>query len=316
MKKKFGATLVFLSSLMWAFDAVFRQPVLKGGLSVSFVAFLEHILNSIVSLPLVIKQRTQFKILSKGQWFGLLYIGFFASALAALLFVEGAVKMNYNFTIAVLLQKLQPIFAIILAVIFLKEKLAPKFWLFAIPALFGAYLVSFGLISPFSLFTSTASVGVLGPVLAILASVFWAGGTVVGKYLLKNLDFKFVNGMRFLLGMVFLFFYVIFFSKFQFSEMNFFFWKNTLIVAMMTGFFALLIYYIGLKSTKASTASLMELGYPLSSALIYWKILGITLNSWQIFGGLILLVSALFLALKENSFKNEQSIQNSPSTVE
>lgn len=288
--------IVFLASLLWAADGPFRKPLLTGGLAVGFVAFLEHVFNSLVSLPGLIKERAAFKSVAWKQWLGLIYIGAGASALGALLFVQGAAVMNYNFTVAALLQKLQPIFAILLAVIFLKEKLSAKFWLFAIPAILGAYLVSFGLMSPQAILSSGA-LNLKGALLAVGAAVLWAGGTVVGRSLMGNLPLNLVNGLRFVFGLFFLALFVAFTSAFQFDQMTPLFWRNIFIIAMLTGFFALLLYYYGLKGTKASVATLMELGYPLALTAVNWKFLGITLNSGQIAGALILLVSVTLLVL-------------------
>ena len=298
-QKKLSPLIVFLASLLWAGDGPFRKPLLVGGLGAAFVSFLEHLLNSVVSLPGLFLVRHQFKTVTKKQWAGLLYIGAGASALGALLFVQGAVAMNYNFTVAALLQKLQPIFAIFLAVIFLKEKLSPKFWLFALPALFGAYLVTFGLASPVVLLSGTSKISLIGPCLATLAAILWAGGTVVGRSLMGNLNLHLVNGMRFVFGLLFFIFYLSLSHGFQFSLMTPLFWRNTLIIALLTGFFALLLYYYGLKNTRASVATLMELGYPLALTAVNWKFLGITLAVWQIVGALILLASVTFLALAD-----------------
>lgn len=300
-KKNFSPLIVFLSSLLWASDSPFRKPLLVGGLSAAFIAFLEHLFSGLASLPGLWHKREQFRSLAPSQLLGLIYIGAGASALAAVLFVRGAVAMNYNFTVAALLQKLQPLFAIILAVIFLKEKLNPKFWLLALPALFGAYLVTFGLASPLALWYSGGAFHFLGPVLAILAAVLWAGGTVVGRSLLKGLDFQFVNGMRFVFGFLFLMLYVLVLEKMQFSVMTPLFWRNVVIIAMLTGFFALLLYYYGLKHTKASVATLMELGYPLALTAVNWKFLGITLDIWQIVGALVLLASVTALVLTDKN---------------
>lgn len=300
-KRNLSPLIVFLSSLLWAGDSPFRKPLLVGGLSAAFIGFLEHLINSLASLPGLWRHRADFKNLKSTQLLGLLYIGAGASALAALLFVKGAVAMNYNFTIAALLQKLQPIFAIILAVVFLKEKLNPKFWLLAIPALFGAYLVTFGLASPSALWSSGGQFHFLGPVLAIMAAVLWAGGTVVGRSLLKGLDFQFVNGMRFVFGFLFLSAYVLIVEKMQFSVMTGLFWRNVIIIALLTGFFALLLYYYGLRHTKASVATLMELGYPLALTVVNWKFLGIILNIWQIIGALVLLASVTTLVLTDKN---------------
>jgi drug/metabolite transporter (DMT)-like permease len=144
------------------------------------------------------------------------------------------------------------------------------------------------------------SLSLKGPLLAILAALLWAGGTVVGRSLMLNLELQFVNGMRFIFGLLFLAAYVAIAKSSQFFLMTPLFWRNVIIIAMLTGFFALLIYYYGLKNTKASVATLMELGYPLALTLVNWKFLGIVLNVWQIVGALILLASVTFLVLSQN----------------
>jgi drug/metabolite transporter (DMT)-like permease len=300
-KRNYSPLLVFLSSLLWAADGPFRKPLLVGGLSAFFISLLEHLFSGIAALPGLWSKRAHFKTLKFSEFLGLLYIGIGASALGAILFVKGAVAMNYNFTVAALLQKLQPIFAISLAVIFLKEKLHPKFWLFAIPALVGAYLVTFGVASPALLLTSAGKLSLLGPTLAILAAILWAGGTVVGRSLLKALDFQFVNGMRFVIGFVFLAVYLTITHGMQFGLMTPFFWRNAIIIALVTGFFSLLLYYYGLRHTKASVATLMELGYPLALTAVNWKFLGISLDLWQIVGALILLASVTTLVLTDKN---------------
>ncbi len=299
--KKVSPSIVFLSSIFWAADAPFRKPLLVGGLGIGFIAFLEHLFNTLVSLPILWKQRAQLFTLTKTQLVGLLYVGVGASALAAILFVKGATVMNYNFTIAALLQKFQPLFAILLAALFLKEKINSKFWMLAIPALVGAYLVSFGNISPSELWQSAGSVSILGPTLAVLAALLWAGGTVVGRSLLKELKFEFVTGMRFVFGLLFLLVYVWVAGQMQFEVLTPLYWKNTFIIAMLTGFLAILMYYYGLRNTKASVATLMELGYPLALTFVNWKLLGIVLSSAQIFGAFLLLVSVTIITLYGNT---------------
>jgi len=314
--KKKGPLIVFLSSLFWAADAPFREPLLLGGLSVPFVGFLEHLLNSIVSLPGLLAKRAGFKKLTFKQWVGLIYIGVGASAFGAVLYVQAAVIMNYNFTVAALLQKLQPLFAITLAVIFLKEKLSPKFWLFAVPALLGAYLVTFGWASPASLWSTGGHLNLVGPALAVGAAILWAGGTVVGRSLMSNIDVQLVNGMRFVFGLIFLTFYVAIGYHFQFGQMTPFFWRNVTIIALVTGFFSLWLYYYGLRFTKASVATLMELGYPLALTVVNWKFLGITLNIWQIIGALVLLASVTLLVLQTNNIEQDFPLKADPPLAE
>ena len=129
----------------------------------------------------------------------------------------------------------------------------------------------------------------LGPALAVGAAILWAGGTVVGRSLMSDIDVQLVNGMRFVFGLVFLTAYVAIGYHFQFGQMTPFFWRNVIIISLVTGFFSLWLYYYGLRFTKASVATLMELGYPLALTVVNWKFLGITLSVWQIIGALVLL---------------------------
>ncbi len=304
-KNKLGPWLIALSSLLWASDAPFRKPLLTGGLGAGFIALLEHLFSTLVSLPGLIKNLKEFKTLKLRHWLGLVYIGAGASALGAIFYVKGAVAMNYNFTVVALLQKLQPLFAITLAVLFLKEKLSAKFWVWALPALLGAYLTTFGLTNPSELWHTASGKLLLGPTLALGAALLWAGGTVVGRALMTNLSLPLVNGSRFLFGFLFLYGYVLYFEKMQFNLLTPLFWRNIIIIALLTGFFALLIYYQGLKNTKASVATIMELGYPLAITVVNWIFLDITLSLVQIIGGLVLLASITALTY-ENSKISEQ----------
>ncbi len=297
IKQKLRSFTVFAASLLWAADAPFRKPLLVGGLAPAFVSFLEHVVNSLLSLPGLLASFGRLKSLSFKQWAGLVYIGAGASAWAAVLFVQGAVAMNYNFTVAALLQKLQPVFAIFLAMVFLKERPRGKFWLLAPVALLGAYGVTFGWANPVALWSGTGSGFLSGPALAIAAAALWAGGTVVGRSLVLGLDLQLVNGMRFVFGLLFLAALLIFSSGFQFNLMAGLYWQNVIIISILTGFAALLIYYFGLKHTPASLATLMELGYPLAVTLVNWKFLGIALSLSQIAGGAVLLFAILGLNL-------------------
>jgi len=309
-QKKSGSLFVAMAAMLWAGDAPFRKPLLTGGLGVGFVSFLEHLFNSLVSLPGLLRHVGDFKKVSRLQWLGLVYIGAGASALGALLYVKGAVAMDYNFTVAALLQKLQPIFAITLAVIFLKEKLSSKFWLFTLPALFGAYLVTFGWASPASLWHTGGNIPLIGPVLAVGAAFLWAGGTVVGRGLMTKMNLQVVNGARFIFGFLFLGIYVLMFEKMQFDIMTPLYWRNVLIIALLTGFFALLIYYHGLKTTKASVATLMELGYPLALTAVNWIFLDIRLSVMQIVGGLVLLAAITMLSLENAKMTEDVELHN------
>ena len=69
------------------------------------------------------------------------------SGLAPVLFTMAF--MTGNPTTVILLQKVQPLFAILLARLMLGEPLGRQYWPWFVLAMVGAYLVSFGALAPF-----------------------------------------------------------------------------------------------------------------------------------------------------------------------
>ena len=64
------------------------------------------------------------------------------------------------------------------------------------------------------------------------------------------------------------------------------------VIALVPGLLALLAYYRGLSRTSASVATLAELCFPATAALLNWVALGTELSSVQV-AGAALLVAAL-----------------------
>jgi drug/metabolite transporter (DMT)-like permease len=81
-----------------------------------------------------------FRGFGAAQWVALLIIGWGGSALATLLFTT-AFSVG-NPTVAILLQKTQPLFAVALAGILLRERLELAYWPCFAVAVVGAYLIS------------------------------------------------------------------------------------------------------------------------------------------------------------------------------
>src|SRR3989344_1819862 len=142
---KLGPWLVTIAALLWAVDAPFRK-YLTGGLSSTTIVLMEHLVIAVLVLVFLWRYLPELKNLNKKDWLAVLFIGFGGSALATVFFTQSFHYVNPS--VSILLQKVQPLFAILLAVIVLKEKLSSKFWLWAIIAIIGAYLVSFPNLKP------------------------------------------------------------------------------------------------------------------------------------------------------------------------
>lgn len=101
--------------------------------------------------------------------------------------------MNYvDISTVVLIQKLQPIFAISLASIVLREKVSKSFIFLASTAILDKYLTTFGN-KPF-LFLDNKSI--IASLFALLASFCWGSSTVLGKATLRQIYFKLMTCIR------------------------------------------------------------------------------------------------------------------------
>src|SRR3990167_10947281 len=194
-----GPWLVALASLLWAIDAPFRK-YLTGELSSTTIVFMEHLLISLVVLAWLWPQLKELKNLKWTQWLALIFVSLGGSALATVFFTQSFHYINPS--VAILLQKVQPYIAILLAVAVLKEKLKANFWLWALVGVFGAYLISFPALKITNLELSGGTLGVL---FALLAAFFWGGSTVFGRLVLRKISFQAMTAVRFLSALLFLF---------------------------------------------------------------------------------------------------------------
>ena len=142
---KWGPVLIFIAAMLWASDAPFRFHLAQT-LSPSFIVLVEHFINTLIILPFIFLNWQEIRSLNWKQWLTLLGIGIGASAFATILFTQAFSYVNPS--VAIVLQKLQPLIAISLAAIFLGERTGKRFWSWALLALAGAYIVSFPGLKP------------------------------------------------------------------------------------------------------------------------------------------------------------------------
>src|SRR4028118_1828759 len=93
-------------------DGVLRVPLLRE-MSPAAIVLGEHVILLLYSVPAVVIGWASLRRLRASGWLALLVIGWGGSALATLLFTA-AFAMG-DPTVAILLQKVQPLFAVVLA---------------------------------------------------------------------------------------------------------------------------------------------------------------------------------------------------------
>lgn len=288
MNKKFWAPiLVFISAMLWATDAPFRTKV-SADLPSIFIVLIEHLFSLLILIPFLIPALPKLRTLNKRGWLSLLVIGVGSSALALIFFTEAFRLLNPS--AAIILQKLQPFIAIVLAYGLLKEHPKKTFWIYALVAIAGAYLISFPSLVPQVYTGETWNLHFLGVLCALGAAVLWAAGTVFGRIALHDFNFKETTALRFLIAFIFLLGWNINSGSLglvtTLSGIN---WIYLFIMSMVSGAFGLLLYYRGLRDTPASVATIAELGFVAAALLINFIFLDVSLTKVQILGLTVLL---------------------------
>ncbi|WP_310501646.1 DMT family transporter [Paenibacillus qinlingensis] len=298
-----GIWYVALGATLWGLDPLFRILLLKS-LTSAQIVFIEHVLLAIYAVPILIKyRRTLTGKLSLAVIGALLFISWGGSAIATILFTAAFSHGSANAIL--LLQKLQPLFAIILARVLLKETLPSKFFGYIVVALLGTYLLTFGLGLPDM---GLKDLGTISCLFSILAAVLWGGSTVMGKYLLQQkLNFPIVTSLRFLLALPLL--TVVLVVSGDHWQLNgsssglTIIAVNLLFQAFFPGLLSMLLYYKGLSSTKAFFATLAELAFPAVGVCMNWLVFGQKLTIGQLLGFILIWLTLWFMS-QQNRVKN------------
>ena len=261
-----GPALVFIAAALWATDAPFRTHLTQG-LSSNFIVLGEHIISCLVAIPILLFNWGDLKKISAREWWAILFIGVCGSALAAVAFTESFHYVNPS--VSIVLQKVQPLIAIALAWWLLGERMHKNFWLWTAIALGAAYLVSFPGLKPQLYEGEIFNPNVIGSLLALSAALLWGASTVFGKYVLRTAAFQTLTSLRFVVGLIFLIALNAVQGTFPapgtVTSTDVLF---LIIVALTSGVFSLFLYYYGLQFTKASIATIAELGFPLAAVFV------------------------------------------------
>ena len=261
-----GPVFVFLAAALWATDAPFRTHLTEG-LASNFIVLGEHLVSCLVAIPILFMNWGQLKHISAREWLAILFIGVCGSALAAVAFTESFHYVNPS--VSIVLQKVQPLIAIALAWWVLGEALHKEFWLWCTLALVGAYIVSFPNVIPQTYIGEAFNPNLTGALLALLAATLWGASTVFGKYVLRTAAFQTLTSLRFIVGLIFL--ALLNAAQGTFPAPGVITSTDVLfivIVALTSGVFSLFLYYYGLQFTKASIATIAELGFPLAAVFV------------------------------------------------
>ena len=286
-----GAIAVIIAALFWSLDGIFLRPHLSQ-LPATFVVFLEHTLGFIALSPLVFIYKKELKNITKKQWLTIFWVALFGGALGTIFFTKALFLTGFvDVSVVILLQKFQPLFAIILSAIILRERFPAKFYLYAILALIGGYFVTFKDPSSINFGNATFMMAMF----SLLAAFSWGSSTTFGKYSLKNINYGLLTALRFGFTVLILFIPAFkYFSTISSVESNV--WRTLIIIVFTSGALAMYFYYYGLKKIPASLATLCELAWPVSAILFDYLLNHNILSITQILGAVLLIISVTFAA--------------------
>lgn len=287
----FAPVFVIVAASLWAVDGIALRPMLFN-LPVPLVVFVESLIVALLITPLLAKQFKSLKLLSYKDWLSFFGVALLGGAVGTMAITKALFYVNYvNLSIVILIQKLQPVFALVLAATFLKEKLPLKFFTYAGTAIIGAYIMSFGLSIPSINQTDKTLYAAL---FSLLAAASFGSSTVLSKRALQNTTFEMGTYLRFSLSTIIM----LVVSSIAGSISSICNISSTqiyifLLIAFTTGGAAIFLYYYGLKRITASVAAICELAFPLVAVVLEYFVHDNILSPVQWIGVLILLFSIL-----------------------
>jgi drug/metabolite transporter, DME family len=268
-----GAIFIAIAAALWGTDALLRRPLAQSTQAATIV-FGEHLILVLLMLPLIPGALVAVRRAGRRYVAAAVVIGVGASAIATILFTQAFVQGDP--VTPVVLQKVQPLVAVVGAWFILGERPRRGFAWFLVGGLAGIWLIAFP--SPFEIHIDAA----VPAMYALGAAVLWALGTVLGRLLATRLWFEHVTALRFAFGLPASALAVLVVgAPFTTSAADF---AWIAVLAVVTGLIALSLYYYGLRRTPAVIATLAELTFPVTAAAVGYFAFGATLDGSQWLG--------------------------------
>ncbi|MBK7031361.1 MAG: DMT family transporter [Bacteroidales bacterium] len=260
-----GAMAICVAAILWGLDGIVLTPQLYR-LDISLVVFILHALPFLLMNFFFFKEYRHLKRFTGSDILMIFLLSLFGGAIGTLSIVKALFLVNFKaLTVVVLLQKLQPVFAITLAAILLKEKMKSNFAIWSGLAIVAGYFLTFGLKMPD---LSSGNNTALAAGYSLLAAFAFGSSTVFSKKVLQKYSFFTATFFRYgTTTLIMLLIVLITGSLNLLSGVQRFEWLIFLLIGLTTGSGAIFLYYFGLTRIRAMLATICELCFPLSAIL-------------------------------------------------
>lgn len=292
-----GAMAICVAATLWGLDGVVLTPRLYS-LDIGLVVFIFHALPFLLMNLFMFKEYRHLRNFTRADVLMFFLLSVLGGAVGTLAIVKALFLVNFKaLTIVVLLQKLQPVFAITLAALLLGEKLKRNFLLWSALAITAGYFLTFGFNLPdFGTNNNTA----LAAGFSLLAAFAFGSSTVFSKKVLQKFSFFTATFYRYAFTSIIMLLFVLstgilksipLISSFQ--------WTIFAIIGITTGSGAIFLYYFGLTRIRAMLATICELCFPVSAILFDYLVNHRVLSIVQWISAGVLIFAILKLSLEK-----------------
>ena len=292
-RTNYGPWLVGLGAALWGTESAWRIP-LNQLFDAQVIVFWEHVLILLMLLPLLLSRIADLPKIDARTWGYLIFSGFAGSAVGTVFFTL-ALKYG-NLTVVNVILNIQPFISTIGAFFLFGDRLTPRFFLYAGIAILAGIFLSVE--HPTLIGESFEKAGLnLGTGYALVCALFWGLSTVAGRGTMIGMPLRLAASMRVVVGLICMTFILLIYGKLNRVSL----WPpaaqahiTTAIVALLllasiSGAIPLLIYFEGLRLTRASTAGYFEMMQTLAAVCITWGFFHAALHWHQVIAGIVLM---------------------------
>src|SRR5437762_7754236 len=294
-RTNYGPWLVGLGAALWGTESAWRIP-LNRLFDAKVIVFWEHVLILLMLLPLLISKLADLPRINAHTWGYLIFSAFAGSAVGTVFFTL-ALKYG-NPTVVNVILNIQPVISTLGAFFLFGDRLTPRFFFYAGIAILAGIFLSVE--HPTLIGESFEKAGLnLGTGYALLCALFWGLATVAGRGTMIGMPLRLAASLRIAVGLICMTLILLIYGKLNRVSL----WPsaaqghmNTAIVALLllasiSGGIPLLIYFEGLRLTRASTAGYFEMMQTLAAVFITWGFFHAALHWHQVIAGIALIAA-------------------------
>src|SRR5438874_4972737 len=291
----YGPWLVGLGAALWGTESAWRIP-LNNLFDADVIVFWEHVLILLLFLPFLLPRLREIGKIDARTWGYLIFSGFAGSAVGTIFFTL-ALKYG-NPTVVNVILNIQPVISTMGAFLLFGDCLRPRFFLFAGIAIVAGIFVSVA--HPTLIGVSFERAGLnRGTGYALTCAAFWGLATVAGRGVMTGMSLRLAPSLRIVVGLICMTLILLAYGKLHGATL----WPATaqahatkaivwlVLLASISGGIPLVIYFEGLRLTRASTAGYFEMMQTLAAVCITWGFFRASLHLHQVAAAFVLIAA-------------------------